>query len=480
MTSRTAVLLALAAALPGCFEAEGEVLGPITDEQLGELAPGCFFPCDTAADCGPFPHLCSDGRCVPVGCVDDSDCPGVFQLGSTCHANYCGDACAADTDCPDPREVCRDGFCFKPPETPPPPCTSDAECGPDRRRVCRGNLGWNVDVGILGNPDAACFCAPDGSCREVECRTPADCAAQFFSGPEQDAARWSCDGGLCAYLGCSSDADCDFGTCDRATGLCGFGSCASDLACGSPAEAFFPHVENGALTCVGGACAYAETCDGHEDCTARGRGSCRIGRGAAEGHCTYYEDWFLECRSDDDCPPFLFCRASGYCDRYGNELDPEAAGAPCDDVRSCDARYFSQSVIADIPPEGQAAATNVGCYDTPDAFGGWEYRRCDPATSAECGPGYSCVGGETAYGPTGVRSLCLPNQCLEAGGCPASLAECAEDADCPGRERCAFPVYRCSGVCLDLDCEACASWLAPLQRRACLTSAVEIQVIRQD
>jgi hypothetical protein len=69
-------------------------------------------------------------------------------------------------------------------------CNNDAEC-----------------AGSFPNMNMACAAIPSGIrvCLS-RCTTAADCAMSL---PAYDADNYRCDNGVCAYLGCHDDAECD-------------------------------------------------------------------------------------------------------------------------------------------------------------------------------------------------------------------------------------------------------------------------------
>lgn len=164
----------------------------------------CHQRCSRAADCVPetpegaeplydeSDFRCAAGGCELAGCTDDDDC----RDDLTCRDGVpfglllvrgCTNRCSGDSDCVvgTLRGRCVDQGCSY------LGCRSDADCATSD---------------------------PPGVCRETNypfptCNTPCesrdDCGVKDVNlfRPEN----FSCDDGLCAYLGCRSDGECQDG-----------------------------------------------------------------------------------------------------------------------------------------------------------------------------------------------------------------------------------------------------------------------------
>ena len=181
---------------------DGATTGSTTDSGGGG-AGFCAPRCQSVADClGPMPtptpdednYACEAGACRYLGCKDTSECPdGGGVVSFVCAAQaadqvpVCALACTTPADCalspmdsPDNYE-CIDGGCFTKPCTEADVCTNGLVCAPDL---------W------IGDDVATPGCT-------YPCTTVDDCSALASVGHPL-----ACDGGLCVYETCGSDADC--------------------------------------------------------------------------------------------------------------------------------------------------------------------------------------------------------------------------------------------------------------------------------
>ena len=118
-------------------------------------------PCDNLS-CDEFEVCGDDGICASDLCQTDADCP----MNYTCRQTYCVDACFSDSD-------------------------------------CRENLNYSCRVLVPTDPIP--FCAPTGPAGTGEpCLDLATCAS-----PHACLKGNQFPGGMCATIGCASDADCD-------------------------------------------------------------------------------------------------------------------------------------------------------------------------------------------------------------------------------------------------------------------------------
>lgn len=127
--------------------------------------------------------VCHDGQCV--SCSTDQHCQERNLHGDpmswSCNAdNFCEQACYNDSNC-GKYHACEDGTCV---ETDG--CTSDRECAFNTR-------------------DTTAFCNKDTGKCERECATSYDCNYGLTDG-EWEA--YTCDEGICVFVGCESDEEC--------------------------------------------------------------------------------------------------------------------------------------------------------------------------------------------------------------------------------------------------------------------------------
>ena len=209
--------------------------GGTFQEQWASLANGnwntCMALCTTPSDCvndSISPDVafdednwaCQDGVCAYLGCSSDQECYESY-LGVSgdweCHDTGVGMSfcfrtvlCETPVDCvvgywkhPDAAPAnsdennwaCQDGECRY------LGCQTDDECAAvevaDEEYQCSDVLGG----GIIGWADG---------CRKV-CSAPADCIPKHIGEPHpvEDEDNWGCQDGLCYYLGCVSDAECE-------------------------------------------------------------------------------------------------------------------------------------------------------------------------------------------------------------------------------------------------------------------------------
>lgn len=177
--------------------------------------PACNRTCAFASDCGNGSpatdtnnYACTRGACEYLGCRNDEECVATFGVaggdwrcvtptGSSIPS--CSEACTAPNDCASPSPavdadnyVCESGTCRY------LGCVNDAEC-----QATFGPAGgeWRCRATIPGAPP---------TCSEV-CSAPSDCASPS---PAVDDDNYACESGICRYLGCRTDSECQatFGT----------------------------------------------------------------------------------------------------------------------------------------------------------------------------------------------------------------------------------------------------------------------------
>ncbi|HEX6767349.1 MAG TPA: hypothetical protein VF103_17745 [Polyangiaceae bacterium] len=169
--------------------------------QAAALPPMCQQACSTAADCATDVawndldnHACVNGACVYTGCNNLDECTSLAPT-YVCQAypgnpiKGCIPGCSVSADCSlgipaydADNYTCDNGGCIY------RGCNNDMECDAlIAGRVCRR--------------DASGY----GSCWEP-CLSASDC---ILNGAAYDEDNFTCTGGLCTYVGCHSDAECN-------------------------------------------------------------------------------------------------------------------------------------------------------------------------------------------------------------------------------------------------------------------------------
>lgn len=215
--------------------------------------------CDSAADCMPS-LVCHENRCsleLAMSCVDDSECVSGSCFNVCQVARPAGEQCNSDRDCVKPS-TCSNGACHFGLQAA---CTSDRECA-------TGTCGTNprVCTVLLGGT-----CIDDRECATGSCSWERKCSMKVGS-----------------TVNCNSDADCIAGlTCYKRDPNQDIGYCydVSRLPTGNK-------------------------CKADAECPS---GSCN-----REGVCGMPVGKTVNCNSDPDCLPGLYCRLegsdTGYCD----------------------------------------------------------------------------------------------------------------------------------------------------------------------
>jgi hypothetical protein len=143
---------------------------------------------------------CEASTCRYLGCASDAECAETFgATGATyrCVSSLggvptCVEQCASPADCASPApSVDEDNWACEASTCRYLGCASDAEC--------------NETFGATGG---SYRCVPGfGGVRQCieACSSPADCAS---GAPSVDEDNWACEAGLCRYLGCTGDGEC--------------------------------------------------------------------------------------------------------------------------------------------------------------------------------------------------------------------------------------------------------------------------------
>ncbi|MBI5529050.1 MAG: hypothetical protein HY897_22200, partial [Deltaproteobacteria bacterium] len=280
---------------------------------------------------------------------------------------------------------------------------------------------------------------------QIPCKTLDDCnkikplyITAYFGNkpyPETDIADlpyvWlECKDGSCVDVECRDDDGCEFHRIEGKDGsACVKNQCAPD-------------------------CKYSVDCPGtfRDECI---EGKClRLEPEKPDPGCKGDK---CQCFSDDDCPGWAHCRWDNVCARVLSDVSTSAQGRRCDSDHACAVYYVHQAMLA----EGMNIAIQYSFS------GGTCGIVCGDDEQTQCGAGFTCVdvkdvGSEYSNDYTDnhtERSVCVPNECTDDAGCSPSYEECNADEDCPGGETCTWPWTGCPGVCLDLECKSCSSWI---------------------
>lgn len=263
------------------------------------------------------------------------------------------------------------------------------------------DAGDAVDAAADAGPmaDAGCPCPGRQTCDDAGgCVEPDDCTDAIDC-----LAGRVCAEGICADA-CLGDGDCGDGLrCDPGAGACvPDDRCVGDGDCPSGACVDGECV----MACVEGQCPGRQTCD------------------PSSGACVEPDD----CTDDIDCLDDRVC-LDGLC------ATPCGEDAECPGAQGCvDGRCAEPAVCGgDADCTGDRLCLAGACADPCGRAGCPGALECDAGTG-RCGEAAPCAGDDGCF--AGRR--CLEGACIEP---------CAEDADCPGVQRCD------AGLCVDpSDC----------------------------
>lgn len=325
-----AILALVLLTLAGCRPREMEGCRTVADCMPTELCRSgeCVMrECDVSDDCAS--GACDEGLCV--ACSSESDC----DEGEVCSGGDCTEReCVATSDCTG-GEACVGGVCL--------PCTSDGQCSAGdachhgscverecfASTECSGGLVCDMGRCLPCGPSVACeglLACIDGACgactTDAECGTDRRCrSGQCFTLCTVDGVRCSDPGVLgcrdrteplpCGEAFCAGDfrvfgapSICD--ACLSASGGCRMGTCDDDLLCPCATNADCPDE----LTCNGGRCVPCST-----------DAQCGCDRYCAADEC------HDRCDDDDDCPRGRCHPESGRC--VPCLTDAECGGGRC-------------------------------------------------------------------------------------------------------------------------------------------------------
>jgi hypothetical protein len=148
----------------------------------------CQFICSGDPDCvkAGTATRCSSGTCVQ--CMQNSDC---VNAGDVCDSKgTCQPPCSRDTDCPAFWRCSQTGtgaYCVE------SGCKTDREC-------------------ISATDNALAVCLANGTCN-VPCASDLDCSYPGIGPGGGSSAGYAfnkCISGVCTYVGCADDKECEF------------------------------------------------------------------------------------------------------------------------------------------------------------------------------------------------------------------------------------------------------------------------------
>lgn len=165
----------------------------------------CTLPCATSADCDDHTedadadnHTCTGSFCEWNGCNNDQECSDAYGAEYVCVTNNstgdlpgCVKSCLTSTSCDDGNPahdgdnyVCNSGACEY------IGCHDDMECSD----TYGAGFGCFVFQGI---PYKMCW---------QGCQSDSDCG---LGTPGLDQDNFTCVQGVCEYMGCNNNAECD-------------------------------------------------------------------------------------------------------------------------------------------------------------------------------------------------------------------------------------------------------------------------------
>ncbi len=473
-------------------------------------AAAWVFGCDEGyqrGDCEPG-YLEVDGECqlaVGQACDRNGDCLARICLTTPEGERFCSIACARHADCPSGFYCTTwdDGRCY--PGQRPPPCSTDADCGPCER-CSDGSCQADPNCTLCAEDGE---CGPCGRCQDGECIQIAGCRSCTIDA--ECAICEVCDQGRCQRLPdcirCGADADCPGCTsCERGACVpidgCGSDPCFNDQDC-PPRTRCLVDTLQGLTVCL------PVGLDFGQDCSRGGDATC------ASGICLAAEDgssWCSQaCAVDADCPTGTVCAPDQDCLWACRPPDAPPPGARCSADRDCQpprlcglvadaqAGAWQARCLAPLPcageagaacgpetdgrcrsglctPQGFCSSVCAGHLDCPAGFlcvqlalalpdGGPQapFWACAPRDQARFATGEPCPGGDGQClggwclsggpgGPGGPRPRCSRGCTPGAADCPDGYS-CQPDPDEPDSTRC-VPAELVGDCRRDADCPA--------------------------
>ena len=421
----------------------------------GRTGCECFEECDEV------------GRCEPIGCSTDEQCP----CGSCLSSGQCGD-CWTDSDCQgrkkcDRAQICDDNGdnCQDDPEQggtcvygclPPEPCEGDADCPNDTYcGTIPGEKAGGSPQCIQGCRDDS-FCPPGmlcdtGNCVPI-CNGNGDCNTDYES----------CLDSRCVYTGwlCFDDGDCpsDLGYCRGGKCIpdgrcsdngdcageseCSFGFCsdfnsedpydqgqidpeaAEDLGCESCAEC-----------CTSKFLCEPCPCTEHSDCpcgvcadNGKCKETCQTNADCIDGYCLNGD--CVECITDQNC----------WTKDFPDVPDDQKQYLQCSQNNVCETPCFTGLSSGDCFEGLQIGDTcqncpekcpdGASCRENPDRVCGLN-RKWNPNIGDNGNWSYEPILCIECYMPCTETCGCPDGHICEDGGCITASERCGTSAACP-------------------------------------------------
>lgn len=411
-------------------------------KETGTDSPGtCQIPCSHISDCedvlldykAPIssffefqwvscstPESGNQRVCVAGQCQKDEDCSLLRNFSS-------------EDDSPG-SHICRNNACIA-------PCEKDGSCADKRNKCIKGYCERQPE-----DPTKE-YCEQQKQLgHPCECLTTQDCHDKGWF--------WtSCRKGICQSYRVNEDAAATGRDCDTDHD-CVRNHFSQDLAA---AGAHIPDLGRCKLNAddIGTECGSGFTCVALHTTNPALHGQAQI------------QPIRSVCLPNECAPSGSFC-----------QFDPTKSCSTdddCPDQNSCGALQYSH--CSDVPYTEPASITCNKDQDCSDGAYCYLGRYCSISLSTifdRCptGDGSVCPKiGSCAQGPK--ESTCHP-----------SLDECSSNKDCSNGEECVWPVSGQPGICLDLSCAPCDSWLNKHGgTRKCIHEKFDLQppeIIRPD
>ena len=434
----------------------------------------CDCTCQVNADCGGTTPICVSGNCAAcmaaqvnalqgtcpatqfcvlggscqaVQCTSDAQCGGATPVcngSGACAACSPGQLNAVQGTCP-AGEFCRvDGTCKQ------MQCSTNAQCGGTTPTCTNGacvGCSPRQTPAVQGSCPAPEFCRADGSCNADQCTTNAECAG----------ATPICAAGVC--VPCTpQQTPAVQGSCPapefcRADGSCALAQCSTNAQCGGVA----PVCSNGTcIACTPGQLnAVQGSCPATRFCLVDG--SCAPAQCTTNAHCggtTPVCNGSGACVAcspsrtspgNNTCPVPEYCRPDGSCAATQCALDADCGGAtPYCSANSTCVACTSFSQCSGATPVCDGTGTCVACTVAQVN-----------AVQGTCPNSLYCV----------LGGFCQATQCTSAAQCGGTTpvcsggacAGCAPARTSPGNNTCPVPSFcRTDGSCQQTQCATSA------------------------